>query len=275
MKTSNRGIKLIKEAEGCVLKAYTCPAGVLTIGYGHTGKDVTEGLTITEEQAEELLKKDLEKFEKTVEKYVEVEMNQNQFDALVSFTFNLGSGNLAKSTLLKKLNAKDYAGAAEQFLVWNKATVDGVKKELPGLTTRRKKERELFLDPVIESTDEVPDGALDENEDGTVNVYDSNNNKVGTITEEVAEAVTTFNATEQSQSQAQSQAQVQAKGSGANYMVKVLCSALRIRKEPSVNSKIAGVIRDKGTYTIVEEKDGWGKLKSGAGWICLEWTKKV
>lgn len=271
MKTSNKGMTLIKEAEGCKLKAYLCPAGVLTIGYGHTGKDVVEGLVITEEQAEKLLKKDLEKFEKAVEKYVEVEINQNHFDALVSLAFNIGTGAFAKSTLLKKLNAGDYAGAAEQFLVWNKATVDGVKKELEGLKKRRQKERALFLDPVIEMTDDVPDGALENNADGTVNVYDANNNKVGTITQEEAEK-----AAEQNEATKNEVTKNEAtNGSGASYLVKVVCAALRIRKEPSTNSKITGVIRDRGVYTIIEEKNGWGKLKSGAGWICLEYTKKV
>lgn len=262
MQTSNRGIELIKELEGCELRAYECVAGVLTIGYGHTGKDVTEGMTITQEKAETLLKDDLKKYEEAVEKYVKVEVNQNQFDALVSFVYNVGSGSFSKSTLLKKLNAGDYAGAAEQFLVWNKATVNGVKKELEGLTKRRQKERELFLVPFeLVGEADVPEGALEKNASGTVNVYDTNNNKVGEITKEEAEAAATVTTNPQ--------------GSGTNYTVKVTCPALRIRKEPNTDSKIAGVIRDKGVYTIVQENNGWGKLKSGAGWICLKYTSKV
>lgn len=263
MQTSNRGIELIKELEGCELKAYECVAGVLTIGYGHTGKDVTEGMTITQEKAEALLKNDLKKYEEAVEKYVKVEVNQNQFDALVSFTYNVGSGSLSKSTLLKKLNAGDYTGAAEQFLVWNKATVNGVKKELEGLTKRREKERKLFLKPIMEATNDVPEGALEKNTNGTVNVYDENNNKVGEMSEAAAKAAATINDKDNIPS------------SETNYMVKVTCAALRIRKEPNTSSKIAGVIRDKGVYTIVQEENGWGKLKSGAGWICLKYTAKV
>lgn len=260
MKTSKRGIELIKQLEGCELTAYKCSAGVLTIGYGHTGKDVTDGLTITGEKAETLLREDLQKFEKAVEKYVKVELNQNQFDALVSLAYNIGSGSFSKSTLLKKLNAGDYTEAAEQFLVWNKMTVNGVKKESDGLKNRRQKERELFLNPVVGLVDEadVPEGALKENANGTVNVYDANNNKVGEIPKEEAEAAATVI--------------TNPKGS---YMVKVTCGALRIRKEPNTNSKVAGVIRDKGVYTIVQEDNGWGKLKSGAGWICLKYAEKV
>lgn len=140
MKTSTKGINLIKKFEGCVLKAYKCPADVLTIGYGHTS-GVMEGQKITKTQATEYLKSDLEKFEYYVDKYVTVPINQNQFDALVSFTYNLGWGSLKNSTLLRLLNKKDYTGASKEFEKWNKAggTV------LNGLTKRRKAEKKLFL----------------------------------------------------------------------------------------------------------------------------------
>jgi lysozyme len=112
----------------------------LTIGYGHTG-GVKEGDLITEQKAEQLLQDDLKKFENGVLRLVRVPLAQNQFDALVSFAFNLGVGNLGKSTLLKMLNDRDYKGAAGQFIRWNKAA----GKELAGLTRRRLAESALFL----------------------------------------------------------------------------------------------------------------------------------
>lgn len=140
MKTKNK--EIIKEAEGLRLEAYLCPAKVWTIGYGHTGEDVWPGLTITKGEAESLLERDLKRFEGYVSGYVQVDLTQNQFDALVSFTFNVGAEALRTSTLLKKLNANDYEGAADQFLRWNKSK--GVV--LAGLTKRREKERKLFLE---------------------------------------------------------------------------------------------------------------------------------
>lgn len=140
MKTRNK--EIIKQSEGLRLEAYLCPAGVWTIGYGHTGKDVVEGMKITRGEAEELLEGDLEKFEKDILKMVKVGLTQNQFDALVSFTYNVGGGALKTSTLLKKLNAGDYMGAADEFLKWTKAG----GKELPGLVKRRRTERALFLE---------------------------------------------------------------------------------------------------------------------------------
>lgn len=142
MKTSPKGISLIKEFEGLSLDAYLCSAGVMTIGYGHTG-GVQKGDRITEKKAEELLQDDLKKFENGVLRLVRVPLNQNQFDALVSFAFNLGVGNLGKSTLLRKLNGGDFAGAATEFVRWNKAG----GRELAGLTRRRNAEAELFSTP--------------------------------------------------------------------------------------------------------------------------------
>jgi GH24 family phage-related lysozyme (muramidase) len=139
-----RGIDLIKHFESLFLKAYQDPVGVWTIGWGHTGlkhKDGTvhKGRTITESEAEELLKHDLRSFADRVTKLVKVKVTDDQFGALVSFDFNTGS--LHKSTLLKKLNAGDYDGAADEFLKWNKAG----GQVLRGLTRRRKSERNLFL----------------------------------------------------------------------------------------------------------------------------------
>jgi lysozyme len=147
MKTSSNGRALIRNAEGDKLTAYKCPAGILTIGVGHTGRDVRPGQTITQAQSDALLVADLAKFEAAVTRLVKVPLTQNQFDALVSFTFNLGAGALGASTLLKKLNAGDYVGAAVQFTAWDKARVSGVLRALPGLTKRRAAEAALFVKP--------------------------------------------------------------------------------------------------------------------------------
>lgn len=143
-KTGESGKNLIKEFEGFRATAYLCPAGVWTVGYGTTrigGKSVKEGAKVTTQEADDLLEQDLKRFEDGVNRLVQVEITQNQFDALVSFVYNLGVGSLQKSTLLKKLNAGLFDEAAEQFLKWDKAA----GKRLPGLTRRRKAERELFL----------------------------------------------------------------------------------------------------------------------------------
>ncbi len=144
MKITEKGLRIIKDSEGLELKSYKCPAGKLTIGYGHTGVDVLPGMTINELAADIYLKMDCADAENAVNKYVKVPLNQNQFDALVSFIFNIGSGKFLNSSLLTKLNAGDYAGAAELFLMWT----HGGGKELPGLVARRKKEKELFLTPM-------------------------------------------------------------------------------------------------------------------------------
>lgn len=135
------GKDIIRQCEGLRLKAYLCPAGKLTIGYGHTGPDVKTGMTITEEDANTLLSRDLVAAEKAIGGAVSVTITDNQFSALVSFVFNLGAGNFYGSTLLKKLNANDVFGAADEFLRWNK--VNG--QVLAGLTRRREAERTLFL----------------------------------------------------------------------------------------------------------------------------------
>ena len=140
MKISQKGLDLIKNFEGLELKAYKDSVGILTIGYGSTGSHVKSGMTITAEQAEELLKQDVSRFEKGVNDLVKVSLTQNQFDALVSFSFNLGLGNLKSSTLLKKLNASDYTGAVNEFLRWNRAG----GKVLNGLTRRRQAEKDMF-----------------------------------------------------------------------------------------------------------------------------------
>ncbi|HDS4423431.1 TPA: lysozyme [Enterobacter cloacae] len=145
MQTSEKGIALIKEFEGCRLTAYQDSVGVWTIGYGWTqpvdGKPIRAGMTIKQETAERLLKTGLVSYESDVSRLVKVGLTQGQFDALVSFTYNLGARSLSTSTLLRKLNAGDYAGAANEFQRWNKAG----GKVLTGLTRRREAERALFL----------------------------------------------------------------------------------------------------------------------------------
>lgn len=144
MKINSKGLELIKRWEGLELKAYRCPANVLTIGYGSTGDHVKENMVITEKEAEALLLKDLERFEEGVQKLVPDTINENQFSALVSLAYNIGLTNLKNSTLLKKLVKGDMKGAADQFLVWRKAA----GKVLKGLVKRREAERSLFLEPV-------------------------------------------------------------------------------------------------------------------------------
>ena len=139
------GIKLITAFEGCELKSYQDAVDVWTIGYGHT-KDVHPGMTITQAQAEQLLQEDLEEFESAVEDAVSIDLNPNQFAALVSFCFNLGAGSLFASTLLRILNDGDIHAAANEFPRWNKAG----KQVLLGLTRRRLAERALFLSKVWE-----------------------------------------------------------------------------------------------------------------------------
>ena len=139
MKISQEGIDLIKHFEGCELESYRCSANVLTIGYGTT-KNVVDGMKITQNQAEELLAKDLEEFEEYVEDLIDVPLEQNQFDALVAWTYNLGPTNLKTSTLRKVLNKGAYDDVAEQIKRWNKAN----GKVLKGLVRRRNAEAELF-----------------------------------------------------------------------------------------------------------------------------------
>lgn len=132
------GLGIIRLFEGLKLKAYKCPAGKWTIGYGHTGADVVPGLVITTARADELLAADVKKFEKVVYRAVREPTTQSQFDAMVAFAFNVGEGNLNTSTLLKMHNAANYKGAQAQFARWNKARNDnGVLVVVPGLTRRR------------------------------------------------------------------------------------------------------------------------------------------
>lgn len=139
MKISQEGIALIKKFEGCELNAYQCSANVWTIGYGHT-KEVAENNECSMEEAEEILVADLEEFEEWVEKLVTVEMAQNEFDALVAFTFNLGPTNLRTSTLLERLNDRKFEDVPSEMKRWNRA--GGVVVD--GLVRRREAEALLF-----------------------------------------------------------------------------------------------------------------------------------
>ena len=147
---SQQGVELIKRFEGLhkvqpdgMVTSYRCPAGKWTIGYGSV-KGVRSGMKITKEEAEELLIKDIKDHEAYVKQYVQVPLTQGQYDALVSFVFNLGGGNFRSSTLLKKLNKGLYDEAPEQFMRWNKARVDGKLTALKGLTRRRAAEAAIF-----------------------------------------------------------------------------------------------------------------------------------
>ena len=143
MEISQEGLSLIKKFEGCKLKSYKCAAGVWTIGYGSTN-GIEEGMEISQERADMLLLEDVEIYENAVNELVKVPLEQNQYDALVTWTFNLGPTNLKNSTLLKVLNDKNYEGVPEQIKRWNKATVDGERQVLEGLVRRREAEALLF-----------------------------------------------------------------------------------------------------------------------------------
>ena len=148
MQISNNGIALIKRFEGCRLTAYPDPGtggDTWTIGYGWTGKGdgkpIRPGMKIDEATADRLLRTGVVSFDQAVSKMLKVTVTQNQYDALVSLAYNIGTRALSTSTLMKKLNAGDVKGAADEFLRWNRSG----GKVMPGLTNRRKAEREVFL----------------------------------------------------------------------------------------------------------------------------------
>lgn len=145
---TQKGINLIKQFEGLCLKAYKCPAGVWTIGYGHT-QGVKEGDTITEKAAEELLRKDVCNYEINVRAAVVANLNDNQYDALTSFAYNVGLGAFRKSTLLRIINKGNASedDIRKQFGRW----VYAAGKALSGLVRRRKAEADLYFTPVVPS----------------------------------------------------------------------------------------------------------------------------
>lgn len=147
---SENGLNLVKKFEGLHkvtedgdVRAYRCPAGKWTIGYGHT-RGVKSGLRVSVDECEKMLMEDLHEAGNAVRSAVNVPLSQNQYDALVSFVFNLGAGNFRSSTLLKKLNKGLYEEIPAQILRWNKARVDGQLTELRGLTRRRTAEAALW-----------------------------------------------------------------------------------------------------------------------------------
>ena len=139
MQISQEGLALIKKFEGCELEAYKCPAGVWTIGYGHT-KDVKEGDKINKDEANYLLQEEMIEFESYIDDMVEVELNQSQYDALCAWVYNLGPSNLGSSTLLKVLNEGKYEEVPQQIKRWNKSNGE----VLNGLIKRREAEALLF-----------------------------------------------------------------------------------------------------------------------------------
>lgn len=151
MRISSKGLAIIMQYEGLSLKPYLCPAGVWTIGYGHTGDGKVSGKTptITEPQAEQLLRLDVEDAERAVTRLVTVHLSQSQFDALVSFVFNLGTNNFRASSLLAYVNVQDTYNVYREFGKWNKARVRGKLVELAGLTSRRAAEANLYLSGVV------------------------------------------------------------------------------------------------------------------------------
>ena len=143
MKMSRNGLDLLKDFEGLKLRAYLDPVGIWTVGYGQTSAAgppaVTPGLVITQGEADEILKRDMAQYEDGVRKYVKAALTQGQFDALVDFAYNAGVGALAKSTLLKRVNAGKFDEVPAEFMKWTK----GGGRELPGLVRRRRAETKL------------------------------------------------------------------------------------------------------------------------------------
>lgn len=150
---NDKGIALLKRSERLALVAYFCPAGVPTIGWGHTGPEITAAdvrtqRTITQATAELLLQHDLAEFEPSVMRACTLAPNENQLSAMVCLAFNIGLGAFRKSSVLKAHNRGDTQAASRAFGLWNKATVDGKKVILPGLVSRRAAEASLYLEPI-------------------------------------------------------------------------------------------------------------------------------
>lgn len=146
---STEGLELIKYFEALRLEAYTDQPGVWTIGYGTT-RGVIKGMKITKEKAEELLMDDIKYFQNGINKLIKVSLNQNQYDAIVSFVYNVGLGSFKASTMLRMINLKNFLGASDQFTRWVYITILGKKVVSRGLRNRRLKERELFLKEITQ-----------------------------------------------------------------------------------------------------------------------------
>jgi len=186
---------LLKKFEGCKLKAYRCPANVCTIGYGHTSAagapQVADGMIITQADAEDILKRDIVKYEIAVMDLVKVKLTQNQFDVLVDFAYNAGVGNLKSSTMLKKVNAGDLDAVPAELMKWTK----GGGKVLPGLVRRRQaagawwsadqhvEEQEQRTDP-----DPVPVRTMADSKQGNAALLTAGLGSVGVAKEVAAQA---------------------------------------------------------------------------------------
>ena len=155
---NQNGLDLVKSFEGIYTDAYLCPAGIPTIGYGHIA-NVEIGQSITLQEAENMLQEDLQQFAIAVDKAIKVELNDNQFSALVSFAFNCGASNLRASTLCRKLNTGDYDCVPSELARWVKATdpSTGKKRTLAGLVKRRAAEGALFLKETSADKETLPD----------------------------------------------------------------------------------------------------------------------
>ncbi|MAW80325.1 MAG: muraminidase [Parvularcula sp.] len=145
MRINDAGLQIIKDSEGLRLEAYEA-GGEWLIGYGHR-RTAQAGMTITEQEAEQLLREDVRASEDTVRRLVTVPVNENQFSAMVSLAYNLGESGFSRTTVLERINAGDYDGAADGFLIHNRVRVNGELQSVPYLTERRQKERDLFLTP--------------------------------------------------------------------------------------------------------------------------------
>jgi lysozyme len=167
-KLNQAGLKLIKEFEGCELKAYLDSVGVWTIGYGHT-KGVKRGMTITKAEADRIFEEDINIFARGVDDVIDNEISDNEFAACVALAFNIGLSAFSRSSVLRAINRGDFQSAADHFLDWNKGKVKGKLQVIRGLTRRRQAERKLFLtpdesllyaslsDPVEPTTDNIQD----------------------------------------------------------------------------------------------------------------------
>lgn len=154
------GLSMVKEHEGLRTRAYLDPVGIPTICYGHTGPEVKLGMVWSKERCEAVLLEDLRKHDAAMHRCVKVPLTQGQHDATLSIFFNVGSPKMCKSTLVRKLNAGDYRGAAIEFPKWKNGTVNGKLTALPGLVKRRAHEQALFLSPTPKAVHGAPTGNL-------------------------------------------------------------------------------------------------------------------
>lgn len=163
MRVNEETVKLVARWEGFKPRAYICPAGVLTVGYGTTnraglpGVKITPDTVVTERQAEEWLRKGLDKFAAQIRPSITAPLNENQFGAFVSLAYNIGPSAFRQSSALRHFNAGDTDKAAAAIMLWNKATVNGKRQVLQGLVNRREDEVRLFNTPVARVIASLPD----------------------------------------------------------------------------------------------------------------------